>query len=386
MSLRLAGSPLLGGAKLGLEPDAVLVEYDGPRLFTTKDADGRLLLAYVCDEDESERSLLVVPTSQAIVDQLVSGARTVRDALTQPWVWLVVTDHAGTVVEARSISVADVPEQNLPREGAALAEREPALRIRLTGKDLRKDRVTATTARTALEAVINAFKVAIDHVSGEAGDGGRPRDDIRRVYDLPIQEFGFASFAVSFRLPEPGARQETMPTVAGVTPLGIAEAAAVVRDALAWGGKENAAPPDTARTVLLLRVLDSLTPPHSGVIEEVEVSGSLVSQACAFPVRLTREDGTRVRRLLRHLTETSEDLVSVTGVIEEFDRGKLTFTLRHVEEAGLRVNDLKCSIDEQLYDDVMEYFPTDRRVTVAGIRARAEGARLHVLLLHGGVV
>lgn len=48
------------------QPVHVLNFYDGPRLFTFKDADGASCLACWSDEDEHYSRFLVVPTSETI--------------------------------------------------------------------------------------------------------------------------------------------------------------------------------------------------------------------------------------------------------------------------------------------------------------------------------
>lgn len=99
-----------------LEPVEVLVDFDGPRVFTSLAPDGAMLLAYVCDETGSR--LLVVPTDRETVDDLKSGRLALLTALTLPWVWLV--DRDGSLVSARRTTLGEVPPLNLPLARARL--------------------------------------------------------------------------------------------------------------------------------------------------------------------------------------------------------------------------------------------------------------------------
>ena len=54
------GKPI-SGAWLNLEPVRVLYDFDGPRIFTCKDVNGTLFLAYQCGEDRETMRFLIVP-------------------------------------------------------------------------------------------------------------------------------------------------------------------------------------------------------------------------------------------------------------------------------------------------------------------------------------
>ncbi len=65
-------------------PVEVLDDYDGPRIFTLKDTDGELNLAYWSDGDQGNSRYVVVPTKKKTLDSLRTGEIGVFDALNQP--------------------------------------------------------------------------------------------------------------------------------------------------------------------------------------------------------------------------------------------------------------------------------------------------------------
>src|SRR5216684_5885653 len=97
-----------------LDPVRVLFEADGPRLFTSRDADSQLLLVYLCGESADGADYFVVPTSSATVDALQEGRLNVRDALGQSWGWLVSTAPDGHPSHAQVASLDDLPKTAAP--------------------------------------------------------------------------------------------------------------------------------------------------------------------------------------------------------------------------------------------------------------------------------
>ena len=77
---------------------------------------------------------------------------------------------------------------------------------------------------------------------------------------------------------------------------------------------------------------------------------------------LTREATRRVG-WARTQREPQETLLTATGLIEEFDKGRLTFILRYTDAN----RDINCAITDELYDEVMELFQQDEvRATILG--------------------
>src|SRR5438128_291687 len=105
---------------LSLEPDRVLYEYDGPRVFTCKDSLDNMYLAYLCDEDTSLMRFLVVSFSARLLDDLTSGKINMRDALSRPRAWLVDVDNDWRITRSWRVDIEAVPDDVLPRPGVML--------------------------------------------------------------------------------------------------------------------------------------------------------------------------------------------------------------------------------------------------------------------------
>lgn len=103
-----------------LEPVDVLIDIDGPRLFTAVTPVGDELLVYHAAESESELGWIAVPTDRAIVAKLRAGELALREALRQPWVWIVTQSFAGAIVRVHRVAFEAIPTEVLPAEGVAL--------------------------------------------------------------------------------------------------------------------------------------------------------------------------------------------------------------------------------------------------------------------------
>ena len=57
------GKPIDPSRFKPFDPVEVLYEFDGPRIFTIRDADGELDLAYWSDEEQGVARYVVVPTT-----------------------------------------------------------------------------------------------------------------------------------------------------------------------------------------------------------------------------------------------------------------------------------------------------------------------------------
>jgi hypothetical protein len=102
------------------EPEEVLYEFDGPRIFTLNDADGELNLAYWSDEDDKMSRYVVVPTTTKIVAALREGSISVYDALNQPRCWLCDVTHPGDLSACQRVPFEAVPRDSLPEVGTLL--------------------------------------------------------------------------------------------------------------------------------------------------------------------------------------------------------------------------------------------------------------------------
>ena len=111
----------------------------------------------------------------------------------------------------------------------------------------------------------------------------------------------------------------------------------------------------------LLEALEKLVPPKSGTVKSVEVRGRIFSGPLAR-YRLSREATTTVRKALGVARASQERITKVEGLVREFDKDDFSFSLRETDDGKEHV----CRFQPEFYDDLLEVFNTDERVTISG--------------------
>lgn len=126
------------------EPQEVLYEFDGPRIFTILDREQELNLAYWSDDAEDAWRYLIVPTSPSIIQALRTGVMTVYDSLDQPRCWICDVDHDGDVVDCQRVDFETVPRNALPDPRTLLLPSVETRCVDLVGRirELDKDRLS----------------------------------------------------------------------------------------------------------------------------------------------------------------------------------------------------------------------------------------------------
>ena len=112
---------------LALEPERVLYEFDGPKIFTCRGQMGELFLAYLCSEDQSAMRYLVVPFTDNLLRGLTAGDLPLQTALTQNRSWLFDVGNDWRPLRCWQIDGSRVPPGVLPKPGVLLwADLAPA--------------------------------------------------------------------------------------------------------------------------------------------------------------------------------------------------------------------------------------------------------------------
>jgi hypothetical protein len=346
-----------------LEPDDVLYEFDGPRIFISINGYGDKFLVYQCAEQESLCRYVVVPAAEELLQNLRTGLMTMRDALSQPWTWLVEKLHSGQVTRARKINIRDLPQNALPRPGTLLLPSlRPFLSLRMVGEKLGAGTVPASVIRRAVEGATTALKILVDWSLQTASVGGRPEDRLRRYYDLPTQRVAFASFEIAFAHPALTAQVDLLKEKEDARVLD--KIGTLLQRGLEWASSPQEQPmPGSPESRVILEALSKLAPPRHGVVTEVHVGGTIAGQTTR-PRVLTRSSSDRIRRTLDS-TKTDIQPVKEEGFVREFDKDKLTFTLR--DDDGNHIG--RCNFTESLYDDALAAFDSEEMVTVLGYRS-----------------
>lgn len=185
-----------------LEPEHVLYELDGPKIFTLR-VQGKLHLVYESCVDVESKTVrfLVAPTSSLLLDDLTSGTRSVLEVLDQPWVWVVDQGFQGDSLSCHVLDngLASVPIGFKPERDIMLwPHLMPLLAVRMIGPDIRRGNVPASVIKRAADAVPAALKKCFDRRNRDATTQGRPDNSRRTFYDLPAQRFAFNSFEIAF--------------------------------------------------------------------------------------------------------------------------------------------------------------------------------------------
>lgn len=365
MDWDVPGSKLENAFLDQLVPEDVLYEFDGPRIFTHKSTIG-LLLAYLSDEGSNTQRFVLAPTSRKILDSLKKGIISVRVALSQSWVWVADVDFEGRTQTLWLSDIADLPADALPAENTMLLPNlQPAFSIRMIGNNFHEGTVPASVMRQAVDGPMTALRRIAGSLSGTSQGQGRPEESIRVLSDPPIKHFAFNSFEVAFGVP----------TTTKVINLGqliedgyfeseFEKITLELSAALKWATDLSSDVGDI--NLNLLKALEKLLPPQSGVLEEVEVKGRLIEKFNqGSPFRLNRDVSKKVRQALSSVRDRQEHIVKVTGTIGELDKDKLQFTLRNTDDDVYP--ERVCSFDDGLLDSIMEFFQdNDIRVTVSG--------------------
>ena len=363
-----SGKPIDPGQFEPFEPVDVFYEFDGPRVFTLKDRDNELNLAYWSDEDSDICRYVVVPTTETILDDLKVGRISVLEALNQPRCWLCDINSEGDLSAVHRVDFNAVPGDSLPTAGTMLLPSlEPILTLRAVGDEIKPGQIPGSVIRTCVEGVQKTFKFLSEYVLGQQPQAGRPDDFLRRLFDLPTQRVAFSSFEISFRMPieekdlfsESGEKSPETETLEEVSEL-LKKGLAWLTSAAGEEGVYSAENPEEG--TVLLRALKELTPSSQGSIECFELKGQLLGPRSS-PLVLTRSARQRVNNAIRSQS-LEPQVVDLEGRVRELDKDRLSFELREI--AGGDQQTQRFVFDEELLEEVFQAFQEDLRVRVAG--------------------
>ncbi|HEV7225582.1 MAG TPA: hypothetical protein VGN42_22945 [Pirellulales bacterium] len=141
------------------EPREVLYEFDGPRIFTVKDAEDELNLACWSDENQQICRYVVVPTTSKILAALRGGEISVYDALNQPRCWLCDVTHQGDLASCQRVEFEALPKDSLPAPGAMLLPALEPQPVDLEGRirELDKDQLSFELREIEKTAQVQRF-------------------------------------------------------------------------------------------------------------------------------------------------------------------------------------------------------------------------------------
>lgn len=332
--------------------DRVLYEAEQPIVFLTHSITGQSLLAYLAHESAVGADYILASASPRKIQQLEQGTVGVREALCADWMWLLRQNAQAGSIDLWSVNEALVPDDFLPIPGTALLpEHSVVFAARALGEGIALGRMPCSVISLVADSARASLKAVFDFVR-EANTEGRPTDAQRALYDLPVQRLRFASFEVGLAEPNP----ELFPDDS------LHKAISRLTSGLEWAqsaSDDEAVPGQSPQEQeVVLRAALALTPPSSGVVSAIEVSGTWLA---GRRFHLDRTARTKVSRRLRALR--SERIVLFSGRIGEIDDDNLSFTLRETDDGA----DHKGSFPEELLDDMRTHYYESNRVQISGV-------------------
>lgn len=355
------------------EPIRVLNYYDGPRIFTFKDIDDALCLAYWNDEDDTSSRFLVVAVDEQLISDLERGLISVREILTQPRLWTVDWQEQSGVVAVWLIALHDVPEDSLPKSRTMLHRSlDPILSLRAIGETIRAGEIPGSVVRSTVEGAQKALKCLAEYEIDLQSTKGRPSRALQKLYDLPVQKTLAASFEVQFRSPlsepslfdgldEEEIREETkvLGLVSEHLKIGLEWLTTNPTEASALPVPDN---PELSRCII--KALKHLTPSPRGPVRELEIRGKMASDSFE-PFRLIRTSRSIVNGALARIPNNQEQRVELKGRIRELNERLMRFELHNIDNPPkpFRV----CEFDNNLWDDVYEMLGVEETVDVLGV-------------------
>ncbi|MEO6808436.1 MAG: hypothetical protein ABI353_04930 [Isosphaeraceae bacterium] len=357
------------------EPLRVLNYYDGPRIFTFHDADDELCLACWSDEDETQSRFLVVATTDLIVEDLETGLLSVREALTQPRLWVIDWTQDGGLADAWLVAQRDVPEDSQPHPRTMLHRSlDPILSLRAIGETIRPGEIPGSVIKSTVEGAQRAIKSLAEYEMELPAQRGRRPRALQRLYDLPVQRTLAASFEVQFRSPlsqpdlfeglgesEIHEEREILDRVANHLQVGLKWLSSASPDAFALP-----VPGDSELSRAIIKALKFLTPSPRGPIREMEIRGELATRSVE-PIRLSRNVRSILNGALSRIPDLKEQRVELRGRIRELNEKLMRFEL-HEEKIPVPTVHV-CVFEPDLWDDVYEMLGVGETVDVFGIES-----------------
>ena len=153
----------------------------------------------------------------------------------------------------------------------------------------------------------------------------------------------------------------------------------------AWAGSEGDDEalanliPDARRRAVLLAGIARLAPRERGQIDEVELSGRLMSAVghVGHVVTLSRPSHERINRAIDHAT--AEKVETHVGDLREIDLDEFCFSLRNVDGADRDRSPVRCYFPEEMLEAAKDAL--DKRIRVTGSRPVKEGRKAPPLMV-----
>ena len=325
-----------------LIPDRVLLEYNGPYLFTFISQDKKQLLAYLCDEENGTLRYIVVPSSDAKVERMISGVLSISEMLDQAWGWIVDV-NGDQVQRVYQVELDEIPSEYKPESKAYLpGTKTSELTIRLQGENLNHKSAPLSVMKYAAEHLMAAVRGLVDYASNRIGVAFSDAQS-REISDLSIRGMALGSLEISVQLsPSDEERNGSKANELRVKD----EVMGLFDKALEWAADPKLMETfvetvDGEECVALLSTIERLTPSGRGNVQAIELSGNMVGRKGKPTIKLMPDFRPKVRRLLnRSYSRLSTPLtrsirwpqyVEADGVVKHIDDVDNTLILGEVQ-------------------------------------------------------
>lgn len=318
------------------EPVNVLDWFDGPRLFTIREEDIQYLV-YLCLEAPHSIRYLVSPTDEDRLKALVTGVTTVFNALKNPVLWAVDTDENGNTKTVHRISWGSVPLDIIPKPHVLLSRAlEAAFNVHVEGKTLSSTSITASLLNKYVSNSYSLLDRFFEIINWERG------------VDPLVQQIALGSITLSYGAPG-GLSNES----------DVAKLRAEFEHKIGEDGDPK-----------MVQAIMNMCPfIGAGQVDSVTFGGQLVPSSTLI---LKRGDRKVWKNTLANVLQLHKSVtLDVTGVVEEIDGGKRTFTLRGID--GPTEPEMRCRADEAIISELREEFAEGfPRIRITGTRTIGE--------------
>lgn len=321
-----------------IKPDAVLVEYNGPNIFTFLGKDSKEYFAYLIDEEEAKYYYLIVPTSKSRTDKLIHGTMSLLEMINQPWGWIASIENDSQPKSVHEIDPTYLPIEYLPTKDAYLPGTNPIdLAIKLTGEDMSEESVPLSSLKYASEkaiATINSLCKYVVHAKGlQQFDDRR----VREFSDWQVHRFTMASLEVDMRLPKQ--LSESSDPLRGEQQILVSEVSRLLGKMVRWTANPELMEADNnnpAENTVVLTALKELTPSGKKKVQEVTLSGRIVHEQSLPSVKLQKDLRTPILKSLKSNIEKLQnkthgirlpELIKATGKVDLFSNNSDTFEM-----------------------------------------------------------
>jgi hypothetical protein len=369
-----------------IEPLDVLYELDDEPIIFSAISNDHLVLCYKITNLGEYSKYIVSPTSETTIRDVRQGTMPIRNAVVQPWQWLIeASDENFEVRRSWTLDSLAMPESILPKEGVPLyyqhrQDHAPYLSIKFSGGNVEAGLIPFGVIKAAVDDVYvslqNIFTSAVRRV---ARDWTESR--LRRALEIPTRQMVHASLMIAIEKPVINFENRDARLDRDRMDESIEDARdTFLNSALAIANNINNA--TAIRSIATehldtLEIISRITPSQKSFFDAVEINGRRVDEVSQPAVIASRH-----RRLLL------ETYMEARSVIREF-QGEVFLINGGSHQFTMMVNDrpITCVATTEPQRDEIDTLRKGENVFVRGYftqRAQRDLVSIQVMRKSGG--